>query len=287
MKKIIWLILILSVLPVVLYITGIIYIVDEREFAVKTYLGKVSSVIKEDKWRVGILIPFLHSLTRYPAKIQAYDAAAEPIVTLDKKKLIVDNYFKWKIDDVVLFRNAVQDVYTANNRLQSIVHDAVKDVLGNINLEDIISGGQDSAIDLSKTIAQGKAKNIGVKIVDIRLKKVHLPDRNEMRVYERMKAERYREAAYYRSQGKEDSLRIVSETDREVRVLIANSYKQAQEIRGEAEALSAEIYALAFSRDAEFYSFWKTLETYRATMDTATTMVVSPKSELYKYLINP
>jgi membrane protease subunit HflC len=247
-------------------------------------LGYVTKVIKNQTWRVGFKVPIFHELIRYPAKLQYNDAPPEHIVTLDKKKLIVDNVFKWKIDSVQLFRNAVGNIQTANNRLASIVHDALKDVLGNTDLPDIISGKQDSILVASREIAADKARFIGATIVDIRFQKVMLPKSNELRLYERMKSERYKEAATYRSLGKEDSIRIVSETDRQFRVIQAEAYRKSQEIRGEAEATSAEIYARAFTKDTEFYSFWRTLETYRKSLDTATTLVISPKSELYKYL---
>ncbi|MFC1584817.1 protease modulator HflC [Fibrobacterota bacterium] len=286
MKKMGLIILVLA-MPVLMYLTGIIFIVDDAQYAVKISLGKISTIIKDQKWRVGYKIPIYHKLVRYPAKLQSHDAPPEPIVTQDKKKLIVDNFFKWKIDSVVRFRNTVGNVRTANNRLESIIHDAVKDVLGNTNLREIISDGQDSALEKSLKIADTQAHLIGVRIVDIRLKKVQLPKSNELRLFERMKSERHREAAFFRSKGKEDSIRIVSETDRQVKVIAANAYREAQEIKGEADGLAAEIYARAFSRDRDFYSFWRTLETYKKTLDTATTMVISPKSELYKYLANP
>ncbi|MBF0432772.1 MAG: protease modulator HflC [Fibrobacteria bacterium] len=284
MKKVLIALLALIVLPFILYFFDIIYIVDETEYAVKTRLGKVSSVLKNEPNRIGYSIPLVHELKRYPAKLQSHDASPEHIVTLDKKKLIVDNYFKWKIDDVVLFRNAVGNVTRANNRLVSIVHDAVKDVLGNTLLSAVISEGQEIVLEKSLAIADSASRPIGVTITDIRFKKVQLPKSNELRLYERMKSERYQEAASYRSKGKEESIRIISETDRAVRVIGANAYKTAQEIRGEADALAAQVYAEAFSKDPEFYSFWRTLETYRKTLDTATTLVISPKSELYKYL---
>jgi membrane protease subunit HflC len=274
-------------LPPLFYFTGIIYIVDERQYAVKTLLGKVIKVVKDGEWRVGYKLPILHKLARYSSKLQSYDAPPEPVVTLDKKKLIVDNFFKWKIDSVVLFRNTVGNVHTANKRLESIVHDAVKDVLGNTTLADIVSVEQELALNKSREIADEQAHLIGVTITDIRLKKVQLPKSNELRLFERMKSERYREAAFYRSKGKEDSIRIISETDRQVKVISANAYSEAQEIKGKAEGLAAETYAKAFSRDREFYSFWRTLEMYRKTIDTATTIVISPRSELYRYLANP
>ena len=110
-----------------------------------------------------------------------------------------------------------------------------------------------------------------------------LPKSTESRLYERMKSERYKEAAYYRSQGREESIRIKSNTDKQVEIIKAHAYQQSQEIKGAADALAAEIYAKAFSKDPGFYSFWRTLQTYRNTVDSNTTMVISPKSDLYKY----
>lgn len=270
-----------------LFLGGVIYIVPETQYAVKTRLGEVVGVIREHRWRVGYQLPALHKVYRYPSKIQSYDANSEPIVTQDKKKIIIDNFFKWKIDSVVLFRNAVGNISTANDRLGSIVHDAVKGVLGNVDMESIIAGKQEKVVREARGLADEKARAIGVEIVDIRFKRVQLPEANEQRVFERMKSERYKEAELARAQGREDSSRIISETDRDVRVIEAEGYRQSQEIRGEAEALSADIYASAFSKDPEFYAFWRTLETYRKTMDTGTTLVISPKSDLYKYLLQP
>jgi membrane protease subunit HflC len=187
-KKSFWIIVIaVVVLPALLYILGIIYIVDDRWYAVKTSLGKVSSVLTDQTLRIGVKIPIYHDLVRYPAKLQSFDAPPEHVVTLDKKKLILDNFFKWKIDSVVLFRNAVGDVRTANNRLQSIIHDAVRDVLGNTDLSNIVSGAQEEVLAKSLKIADTQARLIGVTVVDIRFKKVQLPKSNELRLYERMK----------------------------------------------------------------------------------------------------
>ncbi len=284
MKKLLIILAVVILLLPALYIAKVVYIVDETQYAIKTRLGEVVSVVYEENWRVGFRIPGIEELYLFPAKVQSWDASPEAIVTLDKKNLIIDNYFKWKIDSVVLFRNSVGNVKTANNRLESIVHDAVKDVLGNTTLSDIVSGKQEEVIRESLKIANRNSKFLGVNIGDIRFKKVQLPKSNEERLFERMKSERYKEAAFYRSQGKEESIGIISETDKQVRIIQAEAYKTSQEIRGKAEALSAEIYANAFSQDPEFYSFWRTLQTYRNTLDSGTTLVISPKSELYQYL---
>ncbi len=267
-----------------LYFSKSIYVVDQTQYAVKTRLGTVMKVIKDETTRIDIKIPFIDEVYQYPARLQFHDAPPEHIVTSDKKKLVVDNVFRWKIDDVKTFRNAVVNTETANRRLASIVHDAVKDVLGNTTLADAISEKQDSVLIKSITIADEKARKIGMKIVDIRFLKVQLPKSTELRLYERMKSERYREATTYRSQGREDSVRMVSETDKQVKIIEANAYKESKEIRGAAEALATEIYAKAYSLDPDFYGFYRTLETYRKSFDTATTIVISPKSELYKYL---
>jgi len=287
LKKIIFVFSVLIVIFVLSALSGVVYIVDETDYVIQTRLSKVSKVISTQSFRVWAKIPFVHEVFTYPAKIQTYDAPEESIVTKDKKTLIVDNYFKWKIIDTSLttFRNKVQTVERANSRLVGIVHDAVKDVMGQYNLTEIVSGKQKEVLESSLQQANAKAiSNIGAVIVDIHFKKVQLPLSNEARVYERMKSERSKEAEFYRARGKEDSIRIVAETDRKAQIIDAEAYKEAQTIRGKAEALSTEIYSKAFSQDPEFYAFWRTLETYRKIMDTSTTLVLSPSSELYKYL---
>ena len=258
------------------------YIVDEREYIVKTRFKEVVAIIKEPG--IHFKVPFIEGTTAYTNKLQTVDSPPENIVTGNQKKLIIDNYVKWKIEDPEQFRNKLNNIGRANRRVSKIAHNALKDVLGTKNLNEIISTERENTTKEALKLASSEAKVLGITIIDIRIKKVELPERNVEKAYEKMKAERFKEANYFKSRGEEESLKIKSETDKEVKITLAEAKKQAAFTRASAEGEVAKIYNEAYSIDPEFYSFYKSLQTLKATMKDNTTLVISPKSELYKYL---
>jgi membrane protease subunit HflC len=285
-KKIIWILLVLIAIPVGLYQSGVIYLVDQTQYSVKTSLGEIRSnaTIQNQKWRFGISIPFYSTVYRYPAKVQTQDTPPTLIITRDPQTIELDHVFKWSVDSLTLFHNSVRGVSVAVSRMESMVQDAVKDILGNVDLDSVISGNQEEILQEAIAYANKEAQRIGARILDIRFKKIQLSEENKKRIFERMRNERGTEAIDYRSVGKRDSLVIIAEAEANAKRTRAEAYKEAQIVKGDAEGKAAEIFAKAFSKDPAFYTFWKSLQTYRYSLDTGTTLVLSPSSPLFRYL---
>ncbi len=283
MKKFIIIAVIIIAIPVLLFATGFLFIVNETEYAVVTRLGEISEVHKEPGLKFKI--PFIEKRTIYTAKMITVDSRPENIVTGDKKKLILDNYVKWKIADPKIFRNSLTNISRANRRISVIGHNALKDILGTKELREIITTERENVTHEAFKLAKEEAKALGIDIVDLRIKKVELPDVNVQKAYDRMKAERYKEANYFRSRGEEEYLRIKADTDKEISVIKADATRESKFILAKAEGQIAEIYANSYNVDPDFYSFYRSLQTLKITMDSTTTLVISPKSELYQYLV--
>jgi len=293
MMKFLIALFVLLAIPVILFLSETIYVVKTTEYAVVTQFGgEVIAVYKDPglKWK----IPMYHKVFRYPARARSIDAPPEHIVTGDQKKLIVDHYIKWKIIDPVQFRNRIAKgddsarfIRRAEDRISIIGHNALKDVLGNHELSEVISGSRDSITMQAMAIAQAEATELGIHLTDIRIKRVELPKANVEKAFNRMKAQRLKEASYYRSRGEEQALSIRAETDKEVTTLLAEADMEAKKIRAKADGEVAAMYAKSYNRDPDFYSFYRSLQALKETMDTSTVLVISPESELFRYLQNP
>lgn len=282
MKKFLLVLAILIAIPVGLVFSGAFFIIEETEFGVLTEFKKV--VRSYDSPGPKLKIPFLQEIHRYPAKILTSDSPPENVVTGDQKKLFVDNYVKYKIVDPVKFRNSVLNVQRARSRISIITHNAIKDVVGTMKLANIIASGRLNLSQGALEIAKEQALPLGIEIVDIQIKRVTLPKINVNKAFDRMKAERFKEANFYRSKGTEESTVIRAETDKEIKITITESEKQAAFIRAEAEQKADSIYHDAYNRDPEFYKFYRSLQALKKTMDDQTTLVISPDSELFRYL---
>jgi membrane protease subunit HflC len=282
MKKLIIAAIIIVTIAVLLFLSGFIFIVNQTDYAVVTRLGEISDVYTEPGLKFKI--PFIEKRTIYNAKILTVDSRPENIVTGDKKKLILDNYVKWKIEDPKTFRNSLSNIARAQRRVSVIAHNALKDILGTKDLRSIITTDREIVTQEAFAIAKTNAKTLGIEIVDLRIKKVEFPEVNVQKAYDRMKAERYKEANQFRSRGEEEYLRIKAETDKETSIIKANATRESKFIKAKAEGTIAKIYADAYNVDPDFYAFYRSLKTLKATTDSATTLVISPKSELYKYL---
>lgn len=282
MKKFLFLILILLAIPVAMVWSGAFFIIEETEYGVLTQFKKV--IRSYDSPGPKFKIPFLQEIHRYPAKTLTSDSPPENVVTGDQKKLFVDNYVKYQIHDPIKFRNSVLNIERARSRISIITHNAIKDVVGTMRLADIIAEGRLKLSQGALEIAKEQAIPLGIDIVDIQIKRVTLPKINIDKAFDRMKAERFKEANFYRSKGTEESTVIRAQTDKEIKITLTESQKQAAIIRAQAEGAADSIYHLAYARDPEFYKFYRSLQALKKTMDHQTTLVISPDSELFRYL---
>jgi membrane protease subunit HflC len=271
-----------------LLVSSSLYIVDQRQRAIVFQLGEVVSV----KTSPGLYfkIPMVQNVRFFDSRILTMDAEEpERFITSEKKNVLVDLFVKWRIVDVKQYFISVQgDEALARVRLAQTVNSSLRDEFGNRTVHEVISGERDKIMEIMRQKADADARNIGVEVVDVRLKRVDLPSEVSESVYRRMEAERKRVANELRSTGFADSEKIRSNADRQREVIMAKAYRDAQKNKGEGDANATKIYAEAFSKNPEFYSFYRSLEAYKQSFQNKSDMMVlEPNSEFFKYLKNP
>ena len=275
------------VLAAVVLASMTLFTVDQRERAIVFQLGEVKDVITTPglkfKW------PFIQNVRYFDARILTLDTAdAERYITSEKKNLLVDTFVKWKINDARQFYKSVGDEVQAQTRISQTVNATLREEFGKHTVHEVVSEDRDVIMKVVRERANQDAKQIGVEIIDVRLKRVDLPQEVSDSVYKRMDAERKSVANQLRSEGSAASERIRAEADKEREVIIANAYKDAQRIKGEGDAKAAAAYAQAYSQNAEFYAFYRSLEAYRSSFkDRSDVLVLEPNSEFFKYLKGP
>jgi membrane protease subunit HflC len=267
----------------ILFAFSTIIIVDETEQIVILQFGKPIRTITEPGLNWKFPAPFQTSDT-FEKRLLEYDVPPEEILSRDKKSLIIDNYVRWKITNPLLFLKTVKAIPTAKTRLDDIVYSELRQELGNHDMVEIITENRELIMNKVTIASNEETSKFGIEIIDVRIRRVDLPQENESSIYARMEAERKRQANKFRSEGEEEAQKIRAATDRDKTVILAEAYKQAQKIRGEGEAVALDIYATAFSKDPSFYEFQKTLETYEKIIDKKTTLVLPADSKLFKTL---
>jgi len=262
-----------------------LYIVDQREKAIVFQLGEVVDVRTDPG--LYFKIPMVQNVRFFDSRILTMDAE-EPdrYITSEKKNVLVDLFVKWRIIDVKQYYISVRgDEDMAKVRLAQTVNASLRDEFGTRTVHEVISGQRDQIMDVMRRKADADARKIGVEVVDVRLKRVDLPAEVSESVYRRMEAERTRVANELRSTGAAESEKIRADADRQREVILAKAYRNAQEIKGKGDAKAAEIYAEAFQRNPEFYSFYRSLEAYKKSFrNKGDMMVLEPTSEFFKYL---
>ena len=223
-------------------------------------------------------------VTIFDKRLLDYDADGNAIDTEDKKILILDNYARWRIVDPLLFMQALRTENEAIARLDDIVYSELRKELGQHDLVDVVSTNRAAIMALVTERSDVAARQYGISVVDVRVKRADLPPENEAAVFNRMRAERAREAKTYRSEGEEEALKIMAETDLEAATISAEAYETAQGIRGEGDAEALAIYAAAYKNAAGFFEFTRSLEAYEKSLDERTVLVLPPDSEFFKYL---
>ena len=276
-------------LPVlVLALVGIlssVFIVDEREKALVLQFGRVVSV-KEDPG-LAFKIPVIQEVVRYDDRILSRDIDPLEITPSDDRRLVVDAFARYRIVDVNRFRQAVGagGIATAENRLDSILRAQTREILGSVSSNDILSSDRAALMLRIRNGASKDAESLGIAIVDVRLKRTDLPTENLEATFQRMRAERVREATDERARGNEAAQRIRAQADRTVVELVSEAEREAEIIRGEADAERNSIFAEAYGRDPEFFEFYRSLNAYEGALKGGnSSLVLSPDSEFFNYL---
>lgn len=279
--------IILGAIAVLLFIgVNAIFIVDERQQALKLQFGQV--VGKEEGYREPGLyfkIPIVQNTVFYEDRILPLEGAELEVTPIDDRRLVVDAFARWRITDPVRFRQAVSNELAALPRLERIMNASLREVLGSVTSDEILSDERATLMTRIRDVARAQSENLGVQIVDVRLRRVDLPQQNLQATFERMQAEREREAADERARGEEAAQRIRANADRQAIELVSESRRESEIIRGEAEARRNAVFADAFGRDEEFFAFYRSLTAYeRALKGENSTMVITPDSEFFEYL---
>lgn len=260
-----------------------VFTVDETRQVVILQFGEPVRIIKTPGLYFKLPAP-LQVAQHFDDRLLEYDVAPEEILSKDKKSLIVDNYVRWRIVDPLLFLQTVQTEPIAKTRIDDIVYSELRRELGTHNMSEIITENRELIMEKVTRESAIATKPYGIEVVDVRLKRVDLPQNNEQSIYRRMQAERIRQANKFRSEGEEESQKIKASTDKDKTIILATAYKEAEEVKGEGEAKAVDIYARAFSKDPDFYEFYRTLETYKIILDKKTTLVLPTNSKLFDIL---
>jgi membrane protease subunit HflC len=261
------------------------FVVDQRQNAIVFRLGEVVSIKKDPG--LYFKVPLLDNVRFFDVRILTIDTAEpERFLTSEKKNVLVDLFVKWRITDVRNYYTSVAgDEMRAQTRLLQTINDGLRAEFGNRTVHDVVSGERDKIMDLMRNKANEDASKIGVEVLDVRLKRVDLPQEVSESVYRRMEAERKRVANELRSTGSAESEKIRADADKQKEVILAEAYRDAQRIKGEGDAKASAIYAKAYEINPEFYAFYRSLEAYRASFKSKSdVMVLEPNSEFFKYM---
>ena len=276
-----------TILVVILFIIALavsqaLFVVDQTQQAIVIMMGKPMKGTHEPG--LHFKLPLVQQVVYFEKRILLYDAAPTEILTKDKKNLVVDNYTKWKIVSPLKFYTTVKNVRGAQARLDDIVYAHLRVELGQHNLSDIVSKSRSEIMATVTEKSARRAQDYGISVIDVRIKRADLPEQNEKHVFDRMRAERERQAKQYRSEGEEESKKITAKADMERTIILAKASKEAEQTKGEGDAKSIKIYADAYQKDLKFFEFIRSLEAYKKSLKSDTTLVLTPDSQFLKYL---
>jgi membrane protease subunit HflC len=275
------------IIAVIVLAPMFLFKVEQTEYALKLRLGKVVSADYEPGLHLKWPWPW-ENIRYFDRRILTLDADAEHFLTSEKKNLIVDSFIKWRIVDPVKFFISMNgDELRANQRLMAVIADGLRSKFGNRTIQEVVSGDRNAIMGEITAEASERITQFGMDVVDVRIKRIDLPQEVSESVYNRMKAERERVAKDLRSRGEAAAVRIKADADRQKAELLAQSRRDAEITRGQGEARAAEIYANAYNKDQEFYSFYRSLNAYRETfINKSDVLILEPDSDFFNYFNN-
>jgi membrane protease subunit HflC len=264
-----------------------IYVVKETERAVVLRFGALVETNVEPG--LHFKLPLADIVRKFDGRVLTVDAAPESFFTIQQKRVIVDSYAKWRINDVdTYYKSTGGDERVASDRLASRINDGLRNQFGVKTLHEVVSGKRDELMKkITDQLNTDVKESLGVEVLDVRVKRIDLPVDVSASVFRRMAAEREKEAREYRSEGKEQAEKIRADADRQITIIGAEAYREAQKIKGDGDATASATYADAYNKNPEFYSFTRSLKAYRGTFSSKDDlMVVDPKGDFFKYLKN-
>lgn len=283
---------ILLIVVTLIAASSMLFVVDQRETALVLAFGEVKRDAEGNPvvYSPGLHFrtPFVDTVRRIDSRVQNLEGQPDRIVTLEKKDVIVDSFVKWKVADVARFYLSTNgDLRRADELLERKVDSGIREEFGKRAVRDLVSKDREETMGSLLQAVKKDAADLGVEIVDIRIKQINLPEQVSESVFRQMRAERQQKATELRSDGEKRANIIRSQTDANVKILLAQSDQESRRIRGEGDALAAKIYADVYQRNPEFYSFLRSLDAYKATFNSQQdVMVLNPDSDFFKYLKN-
>jgi len=278
----------LKILAALVVIAGLVfwtstYTIDERERGIKFRLGEIVQTDMEPG--LHFKLPFVNNVRTFDARILTLDAPPERYLTSEKKNLVVDAFIKWRIIDTEDFYRATRGNFTqAGSRMTSVIKNQLRNQFGNRTIQEAISGERRQIMDLVRDETNAEMTDLGIEVLDVRIKRVDLPAQVSNSVFQRMEKERATVAKQFRSEGQEQAQGIRADAERQRDEILSEAYGESERIRGQGDAQAAEIYARAFGRDEEFYSFYRSLDAYRKTFKGKDDMIVlEPDSDFFRY----
>jgi membrane protease subunit HflC len=250
--------------------------------AIVVQLGEPVRTVQEPG--LYLKVPFVQTVIYFDKRLLEYDASPKELLTKDKQQLVVDNFVRWRIHDPLQYYRTLRTEAGAQSRLDDVVYSNVRESLGRHTLRDVVNERRAALMEEVTSKSDKKAREYGIEIVDVRIKRADLPEKNELNVFNRMRTERERLAKKFRAEGDEEARKIRSEADKQVQILLADARQKAEIMRGEGDALAVKIFADAYGRDPDFYEIVRTLEAYRKTIGEGTTLILSPHSDFFRLL---
>ncbi|CAC9544383.1 HflC protein [Bathymodiolus heckerae thiotrophic gill symbiont] len=267
-------------------LSSALYTVSETQTAIKLRLGEIVAV--DNTPGLKFKMPFVNNVVKFDSRVQTLDAPAERFLTGEKKNVIVDSYIKWRIVDAEQFyKSTGGNIARTNNRLAQIIKTGLKSEFSKRTIADVVSGERSEIMANIATLAKKDIGEFGIEIIDVRIKRIDLSQEVSNSVYRRMQAERQRVAKEFRSKGAEEAEVIRAAADKQRTIILADAYRDSEIIRGEGDATSANNYAKAYSKNAEFYSFYRSLESYKKSFaNQNNVLVLNPNTEFFRHF-NP
>jgi modulator of FtsH protease HflC len=274
------------VLVALIVLYGSIFTVYQTDQVIVVRLGQPIRVVTDPG--LNFKIPLLESVISVEKRIVDLENPAQEVITSDQKRLVVDAFARYRINDALKFYQTIGAIEGANARLSTLLNSALRRVLGEASTTDVVRDKRAQLMSQVRTQLENEAQSFGVAVIDVRIRRADLPEQNSQAVYQRMQTERQREAAEFRAQGSQRSQEIHARADRDVTVLIAEAQSKGEQTRGEGDAERNRIYADAYGRDPDFFTFYRSMQAYESGLrSTDTRMVLKPDSDFFRYFGDP
>lgn len=274
---------IIAIIIAIIFLTNMLFVVEQTEQAVIFQFGQPVKVIKEPG--LNVKMPFIQNVLHFDSRLQEINTEDKEVIAYDQKRLIINAFVKYKIVDPVLYYTTVRDENGFNNKFSTILDSSLRQVIGEVPLNSLLSEKRSDVMEKIQDVVAEKAKDFGVEVIDVRITRSDLPEANSVAIYKRMQTDREREAKEIRAEGDETAQKIRANADKEKTFLIADARKKAEAIMGEGEAEANKIYAKAYSKDPTFFEFYRTMNAYKKSLNNNNTKIIlSPNNEFLKGL---